>query len=111
MDIGNKIPAPSLCLLALLPKAITALLTTALCGSSCVTSMDCLCCAVGAGSAGVQCGPRAGGSTAPAVSGHRVIVPVSDFGTDGGENELTWELWLGLSLYIVSLTLVVALFF
>lgn len=108
MDIGNKIPAPSLCLLALLPKAITALLTTALCGSSCVTSMDCLC---RAGSAGVQRGPRAGGSTALAVSGHRVTVPVCGFGTDGGKNELTWELGLGLSLDVVSLTLVAALFF
>lgn len=94
MDIGNKIPAPSLCLLALLPKATTALLTTALCGSSCVTSMDCLC---RAGSAGVQRGPRAGGSTAPAVSGHRVTVPVCGFGTDGGRTSSLGNLGSGLA--------------
>lgn len=38
MDIGNKVPTPSLCLLALLWKAVAALIATALCGCSCLTS-------------------------------------------------------------------------
>lgn len=46
MDIGNKVPTPSLCLLALLWKAVAALLTTALCGCSCLASMGGFCCAL-----------------------------------------------------------------
>ena len=49
MDIGNKIPAPSLCFLTLPPKEIKGLLTMSLfanlpvCG---ITFMNCFCCAV-----------------------------------------------------------------
>lgn len=64
MDIGNKIPTPSLRLLTLLLRAIKALLTASpLCRSSSTTVLGCLCCAAeeqrghGAG-AGAGTGPE-----------------------------------------------------
>lgn len=97
MDIGIKVPTPSLCLLVLLPKAGTALLTRALCDRPARLP--------GVGSAG-SAGLQHAGATALAVP----LCPFVTLGLTEGERARSGA-WAQLTLDVVPLTLVVALFF